>query len=132
MKNLDHNTDYLTNIHDSMADINIDDFKHANYGSKILRFKQGNANNPVHILLDCDDRPSVNFDIINMHGRRSLDIRLNGMSIFSMLLDVDALGYAGDSNPRRFCPICGEKINLLSSRGHSCKLDPEEAVNIYE
>ena len=118
-------------IPDSISDIDIENenFRHETYGSKILRFKQGISNNPVHILLDCDDRPSVNFDIINMHGKRSLDIRIDGLGVFSMLLDVGEIGPAGDSIPRRFCPICGEKINLLSSRGHSCKEDPAEAVN---
>lgn len=74
----------------------------------------------VFIVIECPERPTVSIDIMNHHGRRGLGIRVDGMSISDTLLDLKELPPKGESL-FRYCGMCGEKIQLLSSGGHECE-----------
>lgn len=76
----------------------------------------------VFIMLECEGRPTISIDIANAHGRRAMSVRVDGMTMHSMLLDVDHLEPKGKVI-KRFCPICGEEINLVSSKSHKCEVE---------
>lgn len=77
----------------------------------------------VSFLLKCEGRPLVNLDISNTHGRRTLGVRVDGMSILSVLLDVESVPPAG-REIQRFCPYCGVELDLTASIDrHECKAD---------
>lgn len=79
----------------------------------------------VFIRLDTDDRPTISIDVANRHGRRYLAVRANGMTIASVLCDVEELPPAGHRIDR-FCPYCGHIINLVASVDrHVC---PETSI----
>ena len=78
----------------------------------------------VFLLIQAPDRPSVTVDIRNVHSRRTLSVRINGMQIGSMLLDMKELPPVGDMI-ERFCPYCGKELNLVSSRTHICGVNDE-------
>lgn len=85
----------------------------------------------VQVLLDCEDRPSVGFYVGNTHGHRMFHISINGMGIYSGMLDVDHLGPKGE-RIARFCPYCGEELVLVSSRTHFCHDDDKPGPMLAE
>jgi len=66
----------------------------------------------VFIMIECEDRPTISLDLANLHGRRCLSIRVNGMTIGSSLLDVEELPTL-TTRLKRWCPFCGEEIEHL-------------------
>ena len=82
--------------------------------------KQNTSDEHVFIVVECEGRPTISIDIINYHGRRCLGIRVDGNGILDILLDVKDLEPRGESM-FRFCGMCGEKIQMHSSRSHRCK-----------
>ncbi len=84
---------------------------------------QESADDHVFIVVECPDRPTISIDITNPHGRRGMGVRVNGMGIFSALVDLKELGPTKCERLFRFCGMCGEKLKLHSSRSHEC---PEE------
>ena len=101
-------------------EINVEDHKNE-FGTQILRLHQGKSDNPIHILIECPDRPSINIDIENTHARRVFSMRIDGMSIFGGLLDVKQLPGKSSNPQARFCSMCGEEFCLFSSKSHYCK-----------
>lgn len=85
----------------------------------------------VQFVLDCDDRPTIGFSVGNPNGRRIFHISVDGMGIFSGLLDVEHLG-PKSNRIARFCPYCGEELVLLSSRLHSCEQDDRPGPLLQE
>lgn len=76
----------------------------------------------VFITAEFEDRPTVSLDLCVAHGRRYLGVRVNGMTVSSLLLDVEELPTMPDQIAFiRFCPYCGEEINIISSKSHHCK-----------
>lgn len=74
----------------------------------------------VFVVIETPEKPTVTLDIHNAHGRRTLSVRINGMSIGGLLLDVEEL--PGVSHRiERFCPYCGEELNIVSARPHKCE-----------
>lgn len=73
----------------------------------------------VFIVIRRTGRPTVSLDLANVHGRGYLSVRVNGMGMGGHLVDVEHLPPAG-SALHRFCPFCGEEINLVSSKSHRC------------
>ncbi len=91
---------------------------------KTAHIQQENPDDHVFIVIDCKGRPPISIDMTNPHGRRGLSVRVDGMGIFRMLVDLKELPAKGEAL-FRYCGICGEKIELHSSRPHECKV-PEE------
>lgn len=81
--------------------------------------QQGSPDNHVFIVIECPDRPVISVDITNEHGRRGIGIRIDGMGLFYALVDLKELDPKGEAM-FRFCGMCGEKLQLHSSRGHQC------------
>ncbi|HMD81356.1 MAG TPA: hypothetical protein VKE92_08625, partial [Anaerolineales bacterium] len=74
----------------------------------------------LHVSIKTPERPHIDLDIHNGHGRRTLSVRANGMCIASLLLDVEELPPQGN-RVARYCPYCGEQRDLLSSVDrHEC------------
>jgi hypothetical protein len=81
---------------------------------------KSDADDHIWITIECPDRPVISIDIMNLHGRRSLDVRVDGMGMFGCLLDVKELPPSSGDLLHRYCSMCGEKLNLYSSRPHVC------------
>jgi len=88
---------------------------------KDARIVQDSAGEHVFVVVECPDRPAISIDITCPHGRRGVGIRVDGMGIFNALLDVEHLPPISSSTLDRYCGMCGEKLQLHSSRGHECK-----------
>lgn len=82
----------------------------------------------VYIRIDTEDRPTLSLDVADTHGRRTLSIRVNGMVVSSLLVDVEAMDTMKDGAWKRFCPYCGEEINFISSKTHVCKTKEPRAA----
>ncbi len=82
--------------------------------------KQNGPDDHVFIVIECPDRPTISVDLMNHHGRRVACIRVDGMGVFSGMVDLKELLPKGDVL-FRYCGMCGEKIQLHSSRPHQCK-----------
>lgn len=87
---------------------------------KTAHIVQDDADEHVFVMIECSGRPPISLDIMNRHGRRGLGVRVDGMGIFDVLLDIRELSPQGHAM-HRFCGMCGEKIQLHSSRSHQCK-----------
>lgn len=74
----------------------------------------------LFIMIERPDRPTISLDFMNSHGRNTLGIRVAGMCIASILCDIKELP-PKITQITRYCPMCGEKIQLCSSRSHNCK-----------
>jgi len=85
---------------------------------------QDTPDDHVFIVIECPGRPAISIDITSPHGRRCLSVRVDGMGIFSALVDLKELRPKGEAM-FRYCGMCGEKLHLHSSRGHKCKPDEE-------
>lgn len=86
--------------------------------------QQASPDQHVFIVIRCPGRPAISLDLMNPHGRRGLSVRVDGMGIFSALVDLKELKPVSGDAIFRYCGMCGEKLNLFSSRGHTCK-EPE-------
>lgn len=84
------------------------------------RILQDGPDEHVFIVIECPERPKLSLDLMNCHGRRCLEVRVDGMGIFGGLVDLKELSPKGESM-FRYCGMCGEKLELLSSRSHQCK-----------
>lgn len=82
--------------------------------------QQDSPDDHVFILIECPGRPAISIDVTNNHCRRGLAVRVNGMGIFNMLVDLKELQGKGELI-FRYCSMCGEKLQLHSSRDHECK-----------
>lgn len=91
--------------------------------------EQANPDEHVWITVNCEGRPTLSIDIGNAHGRRYMSVRLDGMTHHSMLLDTAHLPSRSSNDwlEHRFCPFCGDKIDFLSSRTHTCADSEGEA-----
>ena len=79
------------------------------------------ADDHVFIMLVPDDGPTISIDWDSHHGHGALSIRSDGMTIASVMTNVETRPHQGDSGRlQRFCPYCGEAFNLVSSRVHRC------------
>lgn len=76
----------------------------------------------VFIVIERPDRPTCSLDLTNTHGRAYLSVRSNGMGIGGHLIDVSLIEPKSEAM-MRFCPYCGEKLNLISSGIHTCETD---------
>jgi len=85
-----------------------------------IKINQINSDEHIFIWIKCQDRPDISIDIQNIAGRRTMGTRINGMGIVGQLLDLIELEPIS-KEIHRFCPICGEEINLVSSKLHECK-----------
>ena len=94
---------------------------------KDIRISQDTPDDHVFIVIECPGRPTLSIDITNQHCRRGVGIRVDGMGIFHALVDLKELKPKGEAM-FRYCEMCGEKLQLASSRGHQCK-DPEENLD---
>lgn len=81
---------------------------------------QSSPDEHVFIVVECPGRPTISIDITNQHGRRSLGVRLDGMGVADMLVDLKELPTKGETM-FRYCQMCGNKLQLLSSRPHKCE-----------
>ncbi len=72
--------------------------------------------------IETPDRPTVSIDMSNHTGRRGLSIRVNGMVVASVLLDVEELPPKSGAI-ERWCPYCGTEINWLGVDRHVCTAD---------
>ena len=88
---------------------------------KDAKVQQDTPDDHVFIEIACPDRPAISVDITSPHGRRVISIRVNGMGIFGALLDLKELNPKGGGETFRYCPICGGKLILHSSRAHQCE-----------
>ncbi len=73
----------------------------------------------VFIHIECPGRPPISLDLMNHHGRRGLGIRVDGMGMANLLVDVKDLPPKGEAI-FRYCCMCGEKIRMHLSRDHQC------------
>jgi hypothetical protein len=85
----------------------------------------------IVVILECEGRPTVGMNVGNWHGRRGLQISVDGMGMFSTLLDLKELGPLGD-RIAKFCPYCGEELVLVSSKTHFCSDDDEPGPMLKE
>jgi hypothetical protein len=67
-----------------------------------------------------EERPDISLDLTNLAGRQVMMVRVNGMVVASLLLDVKELPAKGGEVLTRYCPVCGEEINIGSSKMHQC------------
>lgn len=75
---------------------------------------------PLFVLITQRGLPPISLDLLSPHGRRGLSIRVNGMSIASVLIDVKELP-PRSKELYRFCPFCGEGLNMIASVDrHKC------------
>lgn len=74
----------------------------------------------VFVVVKRPGRQTVTLDLHNTHGRAVLWVRTNGHFIASVLCDVE-LKVPKSDGLIRYCPMCGEKLNHLSSKSHVCK-----------
>lgn len=81
---------------------------------------EANVDDHVFIVIKRPGRPTVSLDLANVHGRGYLSVRVNGMGMGGQLVDVEHLPPAGNAL-HRYCPFCGEEINLVSSKTHRCE-----------
>jgi hypothetical protein len=90
----------------------------------VLERRQLRTDEHLALLIEQEEgRPPINLDVGNSHGRAYLSVRVNGMMVASLLLDVEHLPPVGGNVLTRFCPFCGEENNFISSKGHVCKSD---------
>lgn len=75
----------------------------------------------VFIMIERPDRPTISLDFMNAHGRGVLSVRSDGCGIGSLVCDVKWIDPKSNLPLARYCPMCGEKLNLCSSFSHSCK-----------
>ena len=75
----------------------------------------------VFIMVKRPGRPTVSLDLDNRHGRAGLSVRTDGHGIASIVTDVGWKTPKSGKIFERFCPMCGEEIDHLSSAGHQCK-----------
>ena len=87
---------------------------------KSTKIQQDTPDDHVFIVVECSNRPTISIDITNEHHRRSVGIGVDGMGIFGALVDLKELPPKGEAN-FRYCGMCGEKFQMLSSRAHRCK-----------
>jgi hypothetical protein len=88
---------------------------------KTAEITQESVDEHVFVIINCPDRPTVSIDITDHHGRRGLSVRIDGMGVGEFLVDLKELpAIAGKLF--RYCGMCGEKLNLHSSRAHQCAL----------
>lgn len=82
-------------------------------------------NEDDHVLLwvKRKGRPDISVDLHEVHGRYALGVRSGGMMLSHLLVDVEPLKPHGGAPVQRWCPFCGEEINLASSKTHRCKED---------
>jgi hypothetical protein len=74
----------------------------------------------VYVSIRTPDRPTLSIDISNSHGRRVLSLRVDGMGVAGFLVDVIDLEAMNNDGEIRWCPFCGEKIEMFSSATHVC------------
>jgi hypothetical protein len=86
---------------------------------------QNSPDDHAFIVIECPGRPAISIDVMNHAGRRGVGIRVDGMGIFHALVDLKELKPKGEAL-FRFCGMCGEKIQLHSSRTHKC--GPDEGI----
>jgi hypothetical protein len=92
---------------------------------KTASIVQDDPDEHVFVIVECPGRPAISIDIMNLHGRRFFGVRVNGISIFNGLLDLEELKPKGEST-FRYCGMCGEKIELTSSWSHNCKSEEKD------
>lgn len=88
---------------------------------------QDSPDDHVFIVIECPGRPMISIDVKNLAGRRGVGIRVEGMGIFSALVDLKELAPRGEAL-FRYCGMCGEKLQLHSSRSHQCADQPLEGA----
>lgn len=87
---------------------------------KDAKIRQDAQDDHVFVEIQCPKRPTTSIDVSSPHGRRIINISVDGMGIFSALLDLKELKPVR-GEIKRYCAICGEKLVLHSSRPHQCK-----------
>jgi hypothetical protein len=80
-----------------------------------------NEDDHVFVWIKRKGRPDISIDLHEVHGRYALGVRTGGMSLAHMLVDVEPLKPLGGEPVHRFCPFCGDEINIVSSKTHVCK-----------
>ena len=75
----------------------------------------------VFIMIEREERPTVSIDV---YRDGQIGVRVNGYGIFNAFLDVERVhGNVMFKEEHRYCPMCGQELQLFSSRAHQCPKD---------